>query len=553
MRTPLLELVLSCVITAFGFASPANAESVSVSLVASQIETASSTAVVNSASSTVHPPLQVQDWDDDFAVPANTNTFAVGDGRHGSFNMSTMLTYHDGAYAGDGIIRINTDTWPDLQFTDFTLPTGYQIVPTGSRPLVIRSLSTVTVAGRIDCAGGTGGAIGSALIPAGGTSRCGGSMGGDGGTALLNATAGSQSASNPSVAGGGAATSQGDGDGGGGGAGMDQSAPGPTSGINGGITAGGGGAFGNGGNDSAFATEGGGAGGGGGAAFTDVSDPAGASTGAGGGAGGGSIYIYSVGNQLIAGTITADGGNGGGGTAPAKGGGGGGGAGGSILMYSAGTITINGFVTAVGGQGGVSPGGDGGVGGVGRTWVVDENSTPTLAAFNSLEPLSIIPTWGQVNFQTGTFTVVTKTIDLDNSRPLFQSASVDATSSGASTVSVEIASADSPFAVGDAAWASASSLANTRIKRYVRLRLTLDNQVAATPIRATSVTISYTPGEQTEFDFSSCQSGTVAAPPPSGPTRGFLIALFSIPIALALLLRERTTSLRPRALRRPRT
>ncbi|MEK7355116.1 MAG: hypothetical protein AAB250_01605 [Bdellovibrionota bacterium] len=538
--------MLACTLTVASTVAvgPAKADIVNVQLTSTQIE--SSTAVVNSSLANVHPPLQVQDWDDDFALPAITSSFAIGDGRHGSFGLATFLNFHDGTYNNDGIIRINTDTYPDLQFTDFTLPTGYQLVPTGSRPLVIRSLSTVTIAGQIVCSGGVGGDIGSALIPSGGAARCGGSMGGRAGTALLNATAGSQSTSNPSVAGGGAGTSQGDGDGGGGGAGMDQSAPGPSVGINGGITAGGGGIAGLGGTDSSFATEGGGAGGGGGSAFTDGSDPAGASTGAGGGAGGGSVYLYSVGDMIVAGTISADGGAGGGGLAPAKGGGGGGGGGGSILMYSAGTITINGITTAVGGIGGTSPGGDGGVGGSGRTWVIDDDSVPTLGAMNSLEPLGILPTWGQVNYQVGTFTVVTKTVDLDNSQPLFLGASVSSTSTGASNASVEVASADQPFDVSAAVWVSASSVTGSRIKRYVRLRLTLDNQVAASPIRATNVLITYTPADQTAFKFATCQASTVGPLPPSGPSNGMMILAMMLPLALALALRDRRqTSDRP--------
>ncbi len=537
MRTRLLELLIAGALV-IGFASNAKADTVVIPLVTSRIDTA--TAVVNTPLAKIHPPLQIDGWDDDFALPTRTDPFAIGDGRHGSFNATTAPNFHDGIYNNDGVIRINTDTYSDLQFTDFTLPTGYRIIPTGSRPFVIRSLSTVTIAGQILCHGDVGGDIGSGLVPAGGASRCGGSRGGVGGTALLAATAGSQTTTNPSVAGGGAAASQGDGDGGGGGAGMDQTAPGPNAGVDGGIIGGGGGIAGLGGNDSNFATEGGGAGGGGGAAFTDGSDPAGASTGAGGGAGGGSVYIYSVGNQVIAGTITADGGAGGGGLAPAKGGGGGGGAGGSILMFSASSVTISGVVTAVGGLGGVSPGGDGGVGGSGRTWVTDSDGVPTLSGAGSLDPLGILPTWGSVDYRVGAFTVVTNTIDLDNSKPLFQSATVAATTSGASSVSVEVASSDSPFTAAAAIWNPAASLANVRIKRYVRLRITLDNQVAATPATATSVTIAFTPSEQSEFDFATCQAATIGAPPPPGSPRLFMLFALMLPIALAILLRERS-------------
>ncbi|HVK62063.1 MAG TPA: hypothetical protein VM432_10950 [Bdellovibrionales bacterium] len=520
--------------------SQASADSLSIPINASYVDSA--TAVVNSTTSDAHPPLQVKDWDIDIVAPFRSSPFSVGDGSDGAFKPSTYLNFHDGVYANDNIIRINTDDHPELNVTEFDLQSPWKIIPTGSKPLIIKSLSTVIIEGDIDCSGETGEDVDvSSVTVSGGIGRCGGSNGGNGGSSTVSATSGSKPSTNAFAAGGGAGASQGDGDGGGGGAGMDATTA-PNSGADGGIVGGGGGSAGISDDDSEFATVGGGAGGGGGAAFTDASDAPAHSSGAGGGAGGGSIYIYSVGDILVDGLVTTDGGDGGVSAGAGRGGGGGGGAGGSILMFSGDDIVINGTITAQRGSGGISTGGDGGDGGDGRTWVIDKNSLPTLNG--ALDPLGLLSTWGSVTYRTGAFRIVSKTLDLESSKPLLTSADVESTVSGTSTVSVEIASADSPFTASSANWVSASSLLKKEIKRYVRIRVTINNDSETTPARASKVTLSWTPYEQSEFEFSSC--GVVTTSPPSnGPGNLIAIALMLMPMIVALQLRRRKSAYQP--------
>jgi hypothetical protein len=321
MRRRLSAFLISAVLL---ISTSAFADSLTIPLVSSGV--ASTTAVLNSTSSDVHPPLKVKDWDADGVPPFSSTDFSVGDGSDGAFSPATYLSFDDGTYAGDHVIHIDTDVHSSLNFTIFDLQSPWIIRPTGSKPLIIRSLSTVNIQGSLDCSGDKGSDVGVATaVVSGGQGHCGGSAGGSGGSSTVAATNGDQPLTNAFAAAGGAGASQTDGDGGGGGAGMDATAA-PTAGVNGGLFAGGGGTAGMSDHDSEFAKVGGGAGGGGGAAFTDASAPAAASSGAGGGAGGGSIYIYSVGNITIDGSVLVNGGNGGGSAGVGRGGGGGGGA-----------------------------------------------------------------------------------------------------------------------------------------------------------------------------------------------------------------------------------
>ena len=505
-------------------------------------EAESSTAVLNTALGKVHPHLQADDWDDDFALPQLTTTFSVGDGRHGKFTAEAeYLTFHKGTYAGDHVIKIDTDDYPELAFTEFKLEAPWVIQPTGSKPLVIRSLSTVTIAGTIDCSGDDGNASDVKTIsPAGATGRCGGSAGGAGGSTSATAAAGSAPATNAASAGGAGVA---EGDGGGGGGGMDQSAPGPVLGKD--VTdTGAGGAAGTPGNDSGFTTEGGGAGGGGGAVYQNIADPGAHSSGASGGAGGGTILIYAVGNVSVAGTVKADGGDGGATGGSGKGGAGGGGAGGSVLLFSGGTLTIDGTVTAKGGTGGASTGGNGGDGGVGRLWTIDGDGNPTLGGASVYDPFPVLPTWGAVNSRTGTLTLVTKQYDLDNTSPLVKSVSLESTISGASTVKLEVATSDAPFTEAEASWQEASNLFDKPIKRYVRFKVTLNNQSETSPATVERIDFEYEKQDQTRFDFSSCQKGTVGAP--GGRPPGSLFVLLFMPLLLALGLRRPARAYQPK-------
>ena len=111
-------------------------------------------AVWNTARGELHPPLLVQGWDD--GGGAQDTAFSVGNGQHGGFIESRYATFDSDGVVSGGVIEINTDSWPDLQFTSFHLAAGYTIRPVGSQPLVIRSLSSVLIDGVIDCSGDDG-------------------------------------------------------------------------------------------------------------------------------------------------------------------------------------------------------------------------------------------------------------------------------------------------------------------------------------------------------------------------------------------------------------
>ena len=509
------------------FVTDARAETLSVSLAQSS-RVSSTSAVINSSLGQAHPPLQVESWD--AGGGAQSTSISVGDGANGSFVESRYLLFHDGAYNNDHVLRINTDVYSELNFTDFTLESNWTLRPTGSRPLVIRSQSTMVINGLIDCSGGNGSDLNAATstTSAGGSGICGGATGGSGGSTSASASDGSEPSTNAGSRGRAGAAQSG---GGGGGGGMDTSAPAPGTGLQ--IDdATPSGAAGSVGSDVSFSSIGGGAGGGGGEMYDNIADPVTEhASGAGGGAGGGSIYLYAVGSITVAsgnGAIRAQGGNGGGSASVRKAGAGGGGAGGSILVFSGGQVVINGVINALGGTGGVSAGGNGGAGGAGRSWVVDSDTNPS--GTGSLDPGSSLPTTGTVNYRTGNFEIISQLLDLNSTRPTLQSASVDATVSGASTVTLQIAASDAPFDSSTAQWVASTALSSASGKRYLRFRVLINNQSTSSPAVARSVSIVYQPSETAQFDFASCQLTKSSAPPPGGFIGWILAFLALLPL-----------------------
>lgn len=511
------------------------AETITVSL-AERLSVESSSAVLNSSLGIAHPPLQIQNWD--AGGGQQTTPISVGSGLHGSFNSSTYLHFHDGVYAGDQVIRVNTDIYPELEFTDFLLENGWVLKPTGSRPLVIRSLSNIVIRGIIDCSGENGEELSSQLSdsPRGGIGRCGGASGGAGGSQALAVSQGSDNAI-PNSGGGGGSTSGG---GGGGGAGMDTSAPSPAPGLTiddlspSGVA-------GTPGTDISFSLVGGGAGGGGGERYDDPLDAAAFyASGGGGGAGGGSISIHSVGHVEIAATgrIFARGGAGGGSTAAYKAGGGGGGAGGSIQIFVGGDLTIDGVIDATGGAGGVSAGGNGGNGGSGRTWVADSDTNPTGSG--TVDPMWIIPVLGIVNYQEDLFSVISKVIDTRATRPEYLSLDIDADVPTPSVIGVEVAVGDQPFDVSEAQWMPATSMALLNQARYMRFKFSIDNRSLSQPVQVRSVSLNYRPRDHGQFEFASCQlvdSNSGSQPPSTLRILTLLMTLFT-PVLIWGLLRE---------------
>ena len=487
----------------------------------SKIETTQAT--TNIKAGALQAPLQVDGWVDGANAAAVTK-FSVGDGHHGSFNNTTYLNFDNGTYANDQVIHINTDDYPDLQFTDFTLDAGWTIRPVGMKALVIRSLSTIVVSsgGVINCDGDAGTAMSATLATAasGGAAHCGGLQGGAGGATSSSARSGGAPAAYPALAGQpGASASVG----GGGGAGLSNS----TNTADGGNNSAGAqvSTAGSPWSDNQFLYN---VGGGGGAGGTIGST----SNGAGGGAGGGSIYLYAVGNITVAGSVHANGGAGGSGAGSADGGAGGAGAGGGVLVFSAGNLVITGAILATGGAAGTSGAGGtssaGGKGADGRTWVTDNDGAPSGSG-GTLTPGSLLLITGTIDSQTGTFETVSKLIDLDVSRASFTSAVANG-SVGGGSLTLDLAVSDFPFNASDADWQSNSSLSALAGHRYLRYRLRLISPSATSPASASSVVIQYSAQDQQKFDFASCQLVKAGGSPPGGPGQLILALLFTLPL-----------------------
>jgi hypothetical protein len=473
--------------------------------------------VWNIARQELHPPLLVTGYDR--GSGSESYPFSVGDGSLGAFTAEAHYRALSCATVTGSEISINTDACQDLQFTVFHLQSGWTIRPVGSKPLRIRSHSSVRVDGIIDCSGDNGTAATSSVITSvdGAIGRCGG---GSGGTSVLPNVA--PAAVNRGEAGGALVT--------GGGGGLVQSATG-------GVGGGGGGSYVKnfaGGSDSPDATggrndsavaqanvgsnhrddafdddiDGAGSGGGGGSGY-ELGMSAGNSSGASGGAGGGSILIYAVGDVNIVGSILADGGNGGSVTSPRRGGAGGGGAGGSILIMTVGDILIdNGTVSAQGGFGGSAfSTASGGNGDWGRTWLVEKDG---YADFNGSpeSPETKLNSPGDVRFETGvTYTVVSAAIDLGNSKPKMIDSVATVADLGASVLSYEISFGASSADASLSNHALPSTYAGTEVGRFGQFKIEIQNLDGLTPVRITEVNFEFDGFKQDEFEF----AGTCAS------------------------------------------
>ncbi len=484
--------------------------------------------------------MQVNGWNDG-GGPFNTN-FSVGDGHHGSFNVSTYANF---GTVSANVITINTNTYSDLQFTDFTLNAGYTIRPIGSNPLIIRSQSDILINGTIDCSGGAGTDANATntILSAGGTAHCGGGAGGNGGTAALAPTAGAA-----------------------GGVGLVGAQAGPSGGANGGATGAGGEAYRqagtpahdgmnpNGGGvathnlnnpDNPFTIIGGGSGGGGGFVHNQISIHD--SSGGGGGAGGGVVLLYTVNNILIgaAGSVKADGGHGGNGAANLWAGGGGGGGGGSILMFggNAVTITTANSVSAQGltiANGGVtdSSGGVGanqaGHGADGRTWLT--SSTGGATGPNEL-PAGLMILFGNVQFQTGVFTATSAALDLANTKPSITNITTTTVTPGGSTVTVTMDSGSASNFTPS--YQSTASFIGTKIKRYVKFQVSMNNLQATAPsTELSNITWQYTGNVQTDFKLAASCGMIAANKDQKLPLHWALLYLLPILSAFVLKLKK---------------
>lgn len=425
----------------------------------------------------------------------------IGDGSDGAFDSTTFATFDPAATA----TKVTLDTSKIYQFTTFTLPAGVTLTGSGSSALRIRVQGAVDISGTINLNGG-GGADGSAdtsLNPAGGTSCCGGGAGGAGAS---NGTGSDGVSGDLGNIGSGKAGSKSVNDGGGGGG-----AGYRTDGDPGEAGVGGPGKEGKDYTDNLLSKLQGGSGGGGGGAGAN-------SNGAGGGGGGGALQIECGGTLTVraGGSLYSKGGAGGAVTdVTRKGGGGGGGSGGSIALFAGGQFTNNGSIRATGGAGGVGAG-TGGNGGAARDgqvrfvnaqndgWIGgDENPLPNMANF------------GQVQYDTsGSTVLLSKSYDIANSNPTYNSSTISGTFPAATTTVLEWAGSSDDFASDNTGFVPTSNLSTLNGKRYVKFRITMNSTNPAQSPDVRSVTLDYTPREQGSFTFALAGCARV------GPGRG---------------------------------
>jgi len=450
------------------------------------------TGVWNISLGVLHPTLFVNDWEH-LAGPQDT-AFDVGDGSHGAFVRSRYSQFSS-SLSGN-VILLDTDIYPELKVTTFTLDEGWTLRPQGSNPLIIRSLKDVIVSGVIDCAGSDGEDLNTdnTQTTLGGIARCGGGQGGNGGSTLVVPTDGSDGGA--SVTGGsfGAVGDAGGGYGGGGGGGYRGSITFPTAGAGGG-----GGAAGTFFGNDDFTEIGGGSGGGGGSAFDDVGDVPNHSSGAGGGAGGGVIFIRAVRDMIVgvSGAIRADGGDGGGDAGTFRGGAGGGGAGGSISAFVGRDIVFNGPLTANLGVAGTSSGRNGGIGGTGRTWVAEKDA---FAAGIPEKPDSLlVGSRGRIQYETTAQQFTSKVIDLKTQGPDYQSISIASFLPGTSTATLEVAGSSDGFVNDVGGFKSGGQIKNLSGLRYFKFQVTLTNSEINDPATVRSLT--FLGHQQDDYDF----------------------------------------------------
>jgi hypothetical protein len=503
----------------------------------------------NQAQGLLNPPQRLEGWNS--GSGPDMTPLDMGDGSLGAFSISTFSLF--GTVVGS-TVTINTDAagFYPLQVTSFDLPAGYTLRGVGSNPLDIRSQTDIVVSGTIDCSGESGEAIGSnnLVTSQGGTGHCGGGAGGNGGSITVGATDGIAGGASPTgglgasaVNGAPVATNIGATGGGGGGAYRQLGTP-PENGYDSAETPWVGSAGINFRND-AFSEIGGGSGGGGGSAYNG-SDAANHSNGGGGGSGGGVVLLRAVRDITVSGSVLARGGDGGGTTGTLRSGGGGGGGGGSIAVWAGRNLSFTGVISATNGNGGASgidladlPAGNfpdqggGGNGSEGRTWITDKDKCMAGDCPSTEIPTTLLTDEGRVLYQTGTFTILSKVIDLRNSRPIFTSATVSGHIGTGSSVGIEIASGPTDDFDATGLWISSSALAGQTIGRYIRFRLTIDNQDTTNATVVDSISINYEGRLQENFNLISSCGGIKSN---SGSLPGIFMWILFMGLPLVLLL-----------------
>lgn len=506
------------------------------------IDTGTTTAVVNVESGVVHPTLEINYRVYSSDATYSTQAVDIGDGSDGIFDLSTYSSI--GTVDGSNNITLDASGGRIFKFKRFQLNAGYTLTSING-PLVIYSQSTAVIDGDILCYGNDGSISSGATPGNGGVGRCGGKNGGNGGAPGASGTSGDSSSA--SVTGGGGGVFNGDTNGsGGGGGGSYAYGSSASAGANAVTNTGGSAGLTSANLDFTILT---GSSGGGGGSGSNIGT---ASGGGGGGAGGGTVIIHATGDVTISGFIKAYGGKGGNST---YGGGGGGGAGGSVSILTAGKLTLSasGQINADLGLRGTTtntPIGDGGNAATGRTW--DEagsynyvgSESPASNLDNPGDNPGLLVGSQAVRYVTTSVLVTSKSFDTASNSPTYNSIS---TSPVTAEATLEVAGSNDNFASDNTGWLSSSSISSLNSKRYVKFRMTLTNSNDASPTQITSVSVNYTPGTSTtntilkeNFEFKS-GCGMISSNN-SDPREGFVsfLSLLLLPLVLALRLRLKT-------------
>lgn len=484
---------------------------------------ASGTAIWNQALGKIHPSLQVVDYKTGYTTPLAVD---VGDGSHGSFDVSTYAKFSVGGDISGNKIRFDNSTYSILKVTSFHLANGWVLEPVAAKPLIIYSLSDIRIEGEIWCHGDVGGTPLGTIPGAGGSGRCGGARGGDGGNGgAATAAAGSNGQSpDPSIGFGQRGTGTSGMSGGGGGSSAIVTFA-PTAGSNGG-------GAGTNSADPEFTNTFGSAGGGGGAGNTAGA----AGAGAGGGGGGGTVILHAVGDINIGespssatGLIKTYGGDGG--STTGNGGAGGGGGGGGVLAFSGGTINIYNNVAANAsdasrGQGGTSAlPSTGGLGGDGRSWLMSVNYN-IVGNYTPGEQAPLDTINGKVEFSAASQNVISRVFHIESNFATFNSVTSSPTSAD---YVVAVAGSNDNFVSDDTGFTS--DLSQLTNKNYFKFRVTVTTSTPANPTMLDELAINYTPGLREKFDMKAAGCGRVdAGAGPNGPLTllPFLFAMVAI-------------------------
>lgn len=497
-------------------------------------------AVWNQALGQVHPTLQAVSYGGGPAIP-----FSVGDGSHGAFELSRYAEFSLNGDISGNTIRLDQTRFPILKVTSFHLASGWKLEPAHDLPLVIYSLSTVSIEGEIWCHGDSGTNAVGATPGTGGQGRCGGGDGGNGGAPNANGTDGGDPAGAPagSVTGGKGGDFQGATAVAGGGAGSWNTTSPVFGGTNSSATGGGAGTS---SQDPTFSQPYGGAGGGGGSGTNTEG-------GAGGGGGGGAVIIHAVGEVSIGsaptsatGVIKAYGGNGG--SSNVNGGAGGGGSGGSVKIFTGGNVELynsgNASDAYKGTYGTNASGEIGGDPGEGRSWVasVTYNTSTGTGTYVPTEN-GVTPGNNTIEFSESPQSVTTKAIDLLNTLATINSVTF---SPASADFSYELRGSKDNFASDDTGWTT--DLLAVSNKRYVQIRAIITTSNGDNPTMIDSVTIDYSPSNQNEFKFEATGCGTVGMllPPPKLPPPSLLIlltALLLLPVIVLIRLQSQNLKL----------